>query len=78
MYSPERVSTLIRSPWFTNSGTWTTRPVSSVAGLRAPETRSPCRPGSVSVTVSSTEAGTSTPTISSRHIIITAFEPATR
>ena len=61
MYSPVRVSTLMRSPWLTNSGTWTMRPVSRVAGLRAPETRSPCRPGSVSVTVSSTAAGRSTP-----------------
>ena len=49
-YSPERVSTLIFSPGSTNSGTCTTRPVSSVAGLRAPDTRSPCTPGSVSVT----------------------------
>ena len=44
------MSTLIDSPGFTNSGTWTTRPVSSVAGLRAPETRSPWTPGSVSAT----------------------------
>ena len=50
-YSPERVSTFTRSPTFTNSGTCTTSPVSSVAGLRAPETRSPWMPGSVSVTV---------------------------
>ena len=59
MYSPERVSTLMRSPGFTNSGTWSTRPVSRVAGLRAPDTRSPCTPGSVSVTLSSTAAGRS-------------------
>ena len=57
-----RVSTLIFSPGSTNSGTCTTSPVSSVAGLRAPDTRSPCTPGSVSVTVSSTAAGSSTPT----------------
>src|SRR5437764_6414110 len=61
-YSPLRVSTLIFSPTSTNSGTWTTRPVSSVAALRAPDTRSPCTPGSVSVTWSSTAAGRSTPT----------------
>ena len=36
----------------------------TVAGLRAPDTRSPCMPGSVSVIVSSTEAGISTDTIS--------------
>jgi hypothetical protein len=65
MYSPVRVSTLIRSPGPTNRGTCTTRPVSSVAGLRAPETRSPYTPGSVSAMESSTAAGRSTPTISS-------------
>src|SRR4029453_16606934 len=64
-YSPVRVSTLMRSPEFTNSGTCTTRPVSSVAGLRAPDTRSPWMPGSVSVTVSSTAAAMSVPMISS-------------
>src|SRR5215208_6719668 len=60
-YAPERVSTLIRSPVSTNSGTWTTAPVSTVAGLVAPETRSPLTPGSVSATSSSTAAGSSTP-----------------
>src|SRR5690606_8962158 len=65
-YSPVRVSTLMRSPGLTNSGTWTTRPVSRVAGLRAPDTRSPWTPGSVSVTASSTAAGRSVPMISSR------------
>ena len=40
-YSPERVSTLTRSPTLMNSGTCTTAPVSIVAGLVAPETRSP-------------------------------------
>ena len=48
MYSPDRVSTLRRSPTLTNSGTCSTSPVSSVAGLRAPDTRSPWMPGSVS------------------------------
>src|SRR5918999_2980766 len=61
-YSPVRVSTLMRSPVSTNSGTWTTAPVSSVAGFLAPDTRSPCTPGSVWATVSSTAAGSSTPT----------------
>ena len=40
------------------------QPGLKVAGLRAPETRSPWTPGSVSATVSSTAAGRSTPTIS--------------
>jgi hypothetical protein len=48
---------LILSPGFTNSGTWTTAPVSRVAGLVTFETVSPFTPGSVSVTASSTEAG---------------------
>ena len=77
MYSPERVSTLMRSPGFTKSGTWTTRPVSRVAGLRAPDTRSPCTPGSVSVTSSSTAAGRSEPTISSPYICSTTVDPST-
>src|SRR5581483_10106379 len=61
-YSPVRVSTLMRSPVSTNSGTWTTAPVSSVAGFLAPDTRSPWTPGSVWETSSSTAAGSSTPT----------------
>ena len=36
-YSPVRVSTLMTSPGPTNNGTCTTKPVSSVAGLRAPD-----------------------------------------
>src|ERR1700733_5370542 len=43
-----------------NSGTWICAPVSSVAGLVPPVDRSPCRPGSVWLTVSSTAAGSST------------------
>ena len=35
-YSPVRVSTRMTSPSSTNRGTWTTSPVSRVAGLRAP------------------------------------------
>ena len=57
MYEPERVSTLIRSPMFTNNGTFTVAPVSSVAGLLPPpEAVSPRTPGSVWVTSSSTLA----------------------
>ena len=52
-----RGSTLIRSPTFTNSGTWTTAPVSSVAGFVTFETVSPRTPGSVSATASSTDDG---------------------
>jgi Xaa-Pro aminopeptidase len=57
MYLASRGSTLMRSPMFTKSGTWTTAPVSSVAGFVTFETVSPFTPGSVSVTASSTEAG---------------------
>src|SRR3546814_188324 len=56
-YSPERVSTLITSSWPTNSGTRTTAPVSSVAGLPPPPEVSPRTPGSVSVIFSSTKFG---------------------
>ena len=57
MYEPERVSTLTRSPMFTNSGTFTVAPVSSVAGLLPPpEAVSPRTPGSVCVSSSSTES----------------------
>ena len=51
----------MRSPWLTNSGTWTIAPVSSFAGLVTFETVSPRTPGSVSATVSSTEVGSWTP-----------------
>ena len=46
-----------RSPTLTNSGTWTTAPVSSVAGFVTLETVSPFTPGSVSVTASSSDEG---------------------
>src|SRR6185312_14646429 len=59
-YRPSRVSTLTRSPVVTNSGTWISAPVSSVAGFVPPVDRSPCRPGSVWLIVSSTLAGSST------------------
>src|SRR6185437_10336592 len=60
-YRFSRGSTLILSPTFTNSGTCTTAPVSSVAGLVTLETVSPLIPGSVSVTSRITDAGSSTP-----------------
>ena len=43
-----------------NSGTWISAPVSTVAGLVPALERLPCRPGSVWVTVSTTDAGSST------------------
>src|SRR5579883_399832 len=46
-YSPERVSTRTLSPSFRKSGTCTTAPVSSVAGLVPPVAVSPRIPGSV-------------------------------
>src|SRR5829696_2564122 len=63
-YSLERVSTRTRSPTLTKSGTCTTTPVSSVAGLLPPVAVSPLRPGSVSATSRSTCAGGSTLTTS--------------
>src|SRR5690606_36448449 len=56
-YSPDRVSTLIISSWLTDSGTRTTAPVSSVAGLPPPPEVSPRTPGSVSLILSSTKFG---------------------
>ena len=47
----------MRSPTFTNSGTCTTAPVSSVAGFVTFDTVSPRTPGSVCETVSSTDEG---------------------
>src|SRR5262249_48854922 len=76
--SPVRGSTLIAPPGSTKSGTCTMRPVSSVAGLRAPDTRSPWMPGSVSVTVSSTAAGSSTATTRDWYIARTASSPSRR
>ena len=46
---------------FTNRGTCTVAPVSSFAGFVTFETVSPFTPGSVSVTASSTDAGSWTP-----------------
>ena len=51
----------MRSPSFTNSGTCTTAPVSSVAGFVTFETVSPLTPGWVSTTDSSTADGSCTP-----------------
>ena len=56
---------MTRSPVSMNSGTWMIRPVSSVAGLRAPATLSPWMPGSVWEMANSTEAGSSRPITSS-------------
>ena len=56
-YSPVLVSILILSPWFTNRGTFTCAPVSTVAGFVAPWAVSPLNPGSVSVISSSTNRG---------------------
>ncbi len=47
----------MRSPVSTKRGTWTTAPVSSVAGFVTFVTVSPRTAGSVSLTVSSTDAG---------------------
>src|SRR6266550_9280385 len=60
MYSPDRVSTLTRSPSSTNSGTWTTAPVSIFACFNAPVRVSPLAPGSVWTIARTTEAGSST------------------
>lgn len=54
MYSPVRVSTRIVSPSLMNSGTRTTAPVSSLAGLAPPVAVSPRNPGSVSTIFNST------------------------
>src|SRR5437867_3367112 len=59
-YSPVRVSTFTTSPSLRNSGTCTTAPVSSVAGLVPPCAVSPRTPGSVRATASSTKFGSST------------------
>ena len=49
-----------------------------LAGFDAPDTRSPCTPGSVTSMVSSTEAGRSTPMISVPNINMTALAVSTR
>ena len=59
-YSPTRVSTRMRSPGLMNSGTLISAPVSRVAGLVALVAVLPAKPGSVSVTSSSTNVGGST------------------
>ena len=56
---PERVSTFTRSPSSTNRGTWTTAPVSSVAGFSAFVRVSPFTAGCVFVIESTTEAASS-------------------
>src|SRR5579884_1696367 len=59
-YCPVRVSMRILSPGFTNRGTLTTAPVSSVAGFVTLLAVSPRTPGSALSTVSSTKLGNST------------------
>src|SRR5262245_34204539 len=59
-YSPLRVSTLITSPSLRKSGTCTTAPVSSVAGLEPPDAVSPRMPGSVLTICRSRKLGSST------------------
>ena len=53
-YAPSEVSTLIFSPSLMNGGTWTIKPVSVLAGFVTLEAVALFRPGSVSITVSST------------------------
>ena len=60
MYSPVLVSTLITSPSFTNIGTFTTAPVSNVAGFIAFVAVFPFIPGSACVINNSTKFGAST------------------
>src|ERR1700730_117538 len=59
-YSPLRVSTFTTSPSLRNRGTWTTAPVSRVAGFEPPEAVSPRIPGSVLAICSSMKFGSST------------------
>src|SRR6266700_8088330 len=61
MYAPSLVLTLIFSPELTKGGTWTISPVSVLAGLNEVVTVAFLMLGSVSVTVSTTEGGSSTP-----------------
>jgi hypothetical protein len=61
IYAPSSVLTLIFSPELTNGGTWTMRPVSVFAGLKDVVTVAFLIYGSVSVTVSTTEGGSSRP-----------------
>ncbi len=63
--SPVRVSTLILSPGLMYSGTCTTRPVSSVAGLVRAVAELPRTAGSHSVIANVTEVGNCSPTHSS-------------
>jgi len=56
-YAPVRVSTLINSPSLRYSGTWTTKPVSSFAGLLRPVAELPRTPGLHSTIRSTTAVG---------------------
>src|ERR1700728_3974826 len=59
-YCPVEVSTLIHSPSLMKSGTLTTAPEVSVAGLVAPLAVSPLMPGSLEATCMMTFGGRST------------------
>src|SRR5208283_4595980 len=61
-YVPSAVSTLIFSPSLMNGGTCTMSPVSVFAGLVTLDAVALFRPGSTSVTVSTTVCGNSIPT----------------
>src|SRR5271165_2147135 len=61
-YAPSDVSTRIFSPSLMKGGTYTTSPVSVLAGLVTLLAVADFNPGSVSTTVSSTVCGSSTPT----------------
>src|ERR1051326_2162290 len=64
-YSPSSVPTRIPSPTLTCAGTFTTRPVSSVAGFTCALAVARLMPGVVSTTLRSTVIGSSIPTGSS-------------
>src|SRR6476660_330829 len=59
-YSPLLVLTRINSPSFTNKGTITVAPVSTVAGFKVLVAVSPLKPGSLYVTLTTTFSGSST------------------
>ena len=63
-YSPVLVSIFNLSPRFTNKGTYTTAPVSTVQGFVAPVAVLPFSPGSHSVPSHSANSGGSTAKIS--------------
>ena len=72
MYCPLRVSILSTFPRSMKSGTWTSAPVSTLAGFVAPWAVFPLNPGSVSTTSSSRKLGNSA-TIGDSPCIITVI-----